>query len=115
MIDLDADLGLSGRVLDAMAVRARAVLHNVANQNTPGFKRYVVSFEDELRRVTEDGGDPRAVLPTVTRDTSGPAHQNNVSVVEEMALFDKVRLVYELFSQRVGSRITKLNRAIQAQ
>lgn len=112
MIDFDRDLGLTQRVLDAMTVRARTIQHNVANQNTPGFKRYEVSFEAELRKAHaagEPGGDVHA---KVVRDESGPAGQNNVSLFDEMATLDKVRLLFEVAAQRAGSKFARLNRAI---
>jgi flagellar basal-body rod protein FlgB len=112
MLDLDRELGVTRQVLDAMTVRARAIAHNVANQNTPGFKRYEVRFEEELRRAHAAGRSGATVQAKVVRDESGPAGQNNVSLFEEMAALDKVRLLYEVALQRAGSRFQRLNRAI---
>lgn len=115
MIDFDRDLGFNHRVLDAMAVRANTVLHNLANQNTPGFKRYQVSFEDQLRAVRDRGGDAAQVYPIVERDTSGVEGINNVSPTEELAMLDKVRLLHDLFSRRVGGYFAQINKAIGGQ
>jgi flagellar basal-body rod protein FlgB len=106
--------GLTGaqRVLDAMALRADVISHNVANQNTPGFKRFEVVFEEQLRAAREKGGDADAVVPFARRDESGPAGVNNVSVVDELALLEKVRLMYEVFARRVGSYFGQLNKAV---
>jgi flagellar basal body rod protein FlgB len=112
MIDFGDGIGLTHRVLDAMSVRARATLHNLANQNTPGFKRYEVSFEDELSRAHARGDDVTAVRPVVHRDTSGGTGTNNVSMFDEAATLDKVRMVYEFFSQRAGGYFARLNKAI---
>jgi flagellar basal body rod protein FlgB len=114
MIDFDRDTALAQRLLDALDVRAKASLHNIANQNVPGFKRYVVRFEELLRQRLRDGDEAGAasVEPVVERDLSGPPGQNNVSIVDEAALLDKTRLLHEFVSRRVGSQFHTLNRAI---
>jgi hypothetical protein len=50
MIDFDRDTAFSERMLDVLGARTKAAIHNVANQNVPGFKRYVVRFEDLLKQ-----------------------------------------------------------------
>jgi len=112
MIDFQGGLGITHRVLDATAVRTKVILHNIANQNTPGFKRYVVSFEDRLREAHAAGKDLADVHPVVERDESGPPGVNNVSVIEEMALLEKVRMVHEIFTRRAGGYFAHLNKAI---
>jgi flagellar basal-body rod protein FlgB len=112
MIDLDRDTALTHKLLDVLDLRARTAQHNIANQNTPGFKRYTVRFEDLLRDQLQRGGDPGAVQPQVERDESGPPEQNNVDLVEESTLLDKVRLVQEFVTRRAGSYFSTLNRAI---
>jgi flagellar basal-body rod protein FlgB len=112
MIDFGEGIDLTHRVLDAMSVRARATLHNLANQNTPGFKRYVVDFEEHLQRAQARGDDLADVHPVARRDESGGTNVNNVSMFEEAATLDKVRLVYEFFTQRAGAYFARLNKAI---
>ncbi len=104
----DATMG----VLDAMAMRANVIAHNVANQNTPGFKRFEVVFEEGLRRVKAGGASDTPVVAAVRRDTSGPDGANNVSVTNELADLEKVRLLYDLFSRRAAGQLAKLNQAI---
>ena len=38
------------RVLDTAALRHRVIAQNVANVNTPGYRRLEVTFEDELAK-----------------------------------------------------------------
>lgn len=115
MSAFDSEMALTQRVLDAVAVRSKVAMHNIANQNTPGFKRYTVAFEDELRAALERGRDVQAVHPRVTRDTSGPQGQNNVSVADELALLDKVKMVHDVFSRRAGGYLAHLSKAIRGQ
>ena len=112
MIDFDRGLGISMRVLDATAVRTRVILHNIANQHTPGYKRYQVRFEELLRDAQAAGKHGSEVHPEVVRDESGPPGENNVSVIEELALLEKVALIHDLFTRRAGGYFSHLNKAI---
>lgn len=112
MIDFNSDLGVTQRVLDATAVRAKVILHNIANQNTPGFKRYTVSFEERMHEAHAAGKDGALVHPVVQRDESGLPGENNVSVVEEFALLEKVKMLHEIFTRRAGGYFSHLNKAI---
>lgn len=112
MIDLDSDTAFNVKVLDALMVRTKATLHNLANQNVPGFKRYTVRFEDLLQQAKSSGEDLASVDPVVERDESGPPGANNVDLVQEMTVLDKTRLLHDLFSRRIGSHFANLNRAI---
>jgi flagellar basal body rod protein FlgB len=96
-------------------VRANVALHNLANQNTPGFKRYRVLFEEHLRAAHAAGRPAEDVDPVVERDTSGERGRNNVAPTEELALLDKVRLLHELFARRVGGYFARMNKAIRGQ
>lgn len=112
MIDFDKGLGAIPKVLEALQLRAKVAMHNIANQNTPGYQRYTVRFEEELRRAHERGEDGSTVSPKVERVTDGPPGQNNVSVIDETATLEKVRLMHELFTRRAGSYYQRLNKAI---
>jgi flagellar basal-body rod protein FlgB len=47
---------LLGRSMDALTLRQRMTAANIANIDTPGFKKLEVRFEDELRRAQANGG-----------------------------------------------------------
>ena len=112
MIDFDRETALAHKVLDVLAVRAKAALHNIANQNTPGFKRYEVRFEDALRAATHAGEEPANVDYEVLRDPSGPPGRNNVELLDEMAILDKTRLLHDVITRRAGSYFSTLNKAV---
>lgn len=113
MIDFDRDIALTHRALDALDARTKAILHNIANQNVPGYKRYVVRFEELLRQRLAEDGDVASVHAVVERDTSGAPGRNNVSLVDETTLLDKTRILHEFVTRRAGSYFATLNRAIQ--
>ena len=112
MIDFGKGLAVTHLVLDAAALRSRVIMHNIANQNTPGFKRYTVSFEDQLRKAHAHGDDVRTVHPRVSRDNSGPHGENNVSAMQELAALEKVKLIHEMFARRAGGYFSHLKKAI---
>lgn len=114
MLELGKRIEATVSVLDAMALRANVIAHNVANQNTPGFKRFEVVFEERLRRAHARGMDADAVSASVRRDESGPPGVNNVSATRELAELEKVRLLYDLFSRRAAGALAQMNRAIQS-
>lgn len=111
------------RALDAAALRHQVVANNVANANTPGFKRGRVDFEaslqEALRRVDEAGRPPggellvAAVRPTVERET-GTAQRNdgnNVDIESEMALLAQNALWYQALARQLSLRIGLLRLA----
>ncbi len=112
MIDFDRDIAFQRRMLDALDARTKAAIHNIANQNVPGYKRYVVHFEDVLRQTVEAGKPTDDVEPYTERDTSGPPEQNNVVVMDELASLAKTQLLHDVMTRRVGSYFSTLNKAI---
>ena len=112
MIDLDRDTAFQQRMLDVLGARARATLHNIANQHVEGFKRYSVRFEDLLREAQDKGQDLASVQPVTGRDESGPPGQNNVVLMDELAALNKTQLLQDVMSRRIGSYFATLNKAI---
>jgi flagellar basal-body rod protein FlgB len=112
MIDFDRDTAFTQRMLDVLGRRTQAAIHNIANQNVPGFKRYEVHFEDLLREAEGKGADASSVEPRVVRDTSGVPGQNNVVLMEELALLGKTSLLHDVMTRRAGSYFSTLNKAI---
>ncbi len=52
-IKLDRTFGLLEASLDGSAARQKAIAHNVSNIDTPGFKRFLVDFEQQLQSSRE--------------------------------------------------------------
>lgn len=112
MIDFDGDTAFTQRMLDVLGRRTKAALHNIANQNVPGFKRYQVRFEDLLRETRQKGGDEKAVEAIVERDQSGPPGVNNVVLMEELSILGKTSLLHDMMTRRAGGYFSTLNKAI---
>ncbi len=113
------------RALDAGSMRHQAISHNLANANTPGYKRLEVRFEDDLRRALADRGrqpvplvlthprhlgtpsaDPGGVAPRVLRDTASAerADGNNVTLEAEMIRLAENQLWYDALARQISRR-----------
>ena len=120
------------KALDAAALRHQATANNLANVNTPGFKRTRVGFEDELEGALEalGGGElpqpaaaverpaawaalqgltPRVVKET---DTSLRNDGNNVDVETELALLNQNALWYTALSRQLTLQFSLLRQVI---
>jgi len=76
------EAGLRGTTL-----RSQAIANNVANINTPGYKRKDVQFEDALAKaVDSDDGSVDDVEPTIfePRNTPADATGNDVNMDTEV-------------------------------
>lgn len=123
------------RALDGLSARQRVSAHNIANVDTPGYKRYTLSFEQSLRaavaRESRRGlvgvtthpshlsiGAPRdgwtsPFLPTRVFQTSMRSDGNNVDVEAEMAQIIKDQIHYSALAQSVMKRYAMLKDAIR--
>lgn len=118
--------------LDAAMLRTRVIANNIANVNTPGYRRMTVSFEEHLRaaldRTALKGAqtdsrhlplgrlDISKVNPVVERpvDPSLPSGVNNVDIDAEMARLAEAQLMYNYGVKFTKNIYTKLNSAAQA-
>lgn len=82
-----------GKTLDATAARQRAIANNIANVETPGYKRCYVSFEEELVSAMRQGSASRVrraireLVPLKRTDIVSPSRPdgNNVNIDAEIA------------------------------
>lgn len=93
--------------IEGRMARHRAIVHNIANVDTPGFQRIEVSFEDNLKRAIDASRPPFGTTgapdaqrlrtafedftPRATLDRQTPlrADGSNVSIDREMAELSK--------------------------
>lgn len=91
------------KTLDAASARQKTIANNIANVETPGFKRGYVSFEEELKRVIDmkSGQAVREGLRNLTPlsqiDSASPSKPdgNNVSIDAEISDLAKTSLKYK--------------------
>lgn len=107
-------LGLE-RALAGSARRQSAIAANLANVNTPGYRRQDVDFHSELQRAFAEGKDAVAeVNPTIQADPAAPMRVdgNSVDVDTEAAAQAKNGLEYEALSAVLKARADILQIAL---
>jgi flagellar basal-body rod protein FlgB len=107
-------LGLE-RALSGAAQRQSAIATNLANVNTPGYRRQDVDFHSELEKAFGRGKDAvAAVHPGLQVDPSAPmrADGNSVDVDTEAAAQAKNGLEYEALAAVLKARADILQIAL---
>jgi len=100
---------LLSNALDGLAARHRAVASNLANQSTPGYKRFEVSFEDQLEKA-QGGG---SFSPKVERDMEGGGPDgNNVVPEDEIGALTRVEILYRTISAAISMKAALMRRAL---
>lgn len=114
--------------LDAVALRQQHTANNIANANTPGYKRQTVRFEDWLARSLGVNGrlplsrthpghlgrrsEGSAPAVVTERSTSMRNDGNNVDVEREMAQLAQDTVLYSALAEQVGRRYAAVRTAI---
>ncbi|MFP6899828.1 MAG: flagellar basal body rod protein FlgB [Opitutales bacterium] len=108
------------KLLDATHLRHETLANNLANVETPGFKRRDLprTFSVELRRAVErkDFRRVKALLPRSREDLQAkPVRMdgNTVQLDEELLAMNRNALNYEFLTQMVSGSIKELNLAIK--
>lgn len=116
--------------LDGASKRHEAISDNLANVNTPGYKRKEVSFEQKLEEayIPESGWcsdlgpegfkekSKKSIEPVVNQvdDTSMRNDKNNVDPDREMAKLSKNTLYYSGTARMLKQQFNYLNGLIQS-
>jgi len=105
--------------LDAIELRQQAIAGNIANLETPGYRRLDLapSFQNELTRATASGdpGQIAALHPALAPDPAAVAHSrdgNTVDLESELMQMNQNFLAHSLETQLVTGAFAKLRMAI---
>ncbi|WP_252227785.1 flagellar basal body rod protein FlgB [Caldicoprobacter algeriensis] len=123
-------MGVLEKALDASWLRNEVIVHNIANADTPGYKKYRVEFEEELKSALEastlKGKRTRPkhldigvssidqVRPQVVRTDGTQMREdgNNVDMDEEMTSLAKNVIMYNALVQKISGEFRKLKMVI---
>jgi flagellar basal-body rod protein FlgB len=106
-------LGVLAQLLDAAALRHRVIAQNVANVNTPGYRRRAVEFEADLAKaLTAPGGTAHVRPKVVIEDGPERVDGNTVDIDREMNTLGKNALLYQAAATIMQSRVASLRAAI---
>jgi flagellar basal-body rod protein FlgB len=114
MEGLNSQFDLLTKLLDATDLRHRVIAQNVANVNTPGYRRQEVLFEDALARSIDAGKSPASVQPRVVEASGdvGRGDGNTVDIDAEMGRLNKNTILYRFFGQILAGQISTMRSAI---
>lgn len=115
---------LLAKELDAFAVNNKAIADNIANIETPNYKRVEVSFQKALTNAINESNDDvslsenvEQVQPEIKIDQSAylASGANNVSIEQEMANLAKNQLKFELAARLMSDTLTLIDKSITGQ
>jgi len=110
---------LARKLLDASALRSEAIASNIANAETPGYRRLDVAadFAEQLKarsRAGEMTGEA-GLRPTLVQDPYARSVRpdgNSVEIEKELLAMNKNSVEYEFLSDVVTGNIKQLKMAI---
>ena len=107
------------KLLDVVDLRHRALTSNIANAETPGYKRVDLdpAFQNKLEKALQvkDVDQVQSFQPTLAIDKRSAALRpdgNNVSIPSEMLEMNKNSLEYEFLTNYLTSSIKRLKMSI---
>ena len=111
---------LATKLLDASALRQEAIASNIANAETPGYRRLDVStdFAEQLKARTRTGElnrDGDDLRPTLVQDSHARTTRpdgNSVDIEHELLAMNKNAVEYEFLTEVVSKNIKQLKMAI---
>jgi len=109
---------LSRKLLDASVLRQNAIASNIANAETPGYRRLDLSpdFAAQLKARLAAGGRVVAdLIPKLSEDTHARSVRpdgNSVEVEREMLEMNRNTVEYEFLTDLVSRNIKQLRLAI---
>lgn len=119
------------KALDAAWLKNEAISNNIANVNTPGYKKTNVSFEEQLAGAAAEfqigslkkdkdflpiGNDIKNISePVISQDSFTSARQddNNVDIDVEMAELAKNTIKYNALITQLSKQFTNIKMAIK--
>ena len=125
------------RAMDAGTVRRNVIANNIANADTPNFKRSNVNFESELKRALESEKtrpvleltltDPRHIPGWKERDyrdvqirrvldytTTYNNNGSNVDPEQEFMYATENQMSYSLFAQAAAFEFSQINQVLRS-
>lgn len=107
------------KTLDAVALRQEAINNNLANLETPGYKRVDLApnFEQELEKATasNDAQQISSLSPSLAADTTAKATSkdgNTVQLEQELMRMNQNAMTHSLETQMVSNMLAKMRLAI---
>ena len=116
MAVLEQNYSMLARLINAADQRQKVISQNIANVNTPNYKRLELNFEEALAaELTQRRASTTEATPSV-RETPGLAARadgNNVDIDMEIGQLGKNALLQQVYLQLLGTELSQMHRAIE--
>jgi flagellar basal-body rod protein FlgB len=110
---------LLSKLVDVTTLRHKVLAQNVANVNTPGYRKLAVTFDETLAARLDRNGDKSlsSLQGAIVEDDSTPERLdgNNVDIDREMMRLNKNLLLNNTLLQIVSTKSAMMRRAISGQ
>ncbi|GAB6137661.1 flagellar basal body rod protein FlgB [Halanaerobaculum tunisiense] len=124
------NIGVLGKALDGLQKKHQSISNNIANADTPNYKRKQVNFKQQLESAIEDKNqlavtnkshialhksNLSSVEPKMAteEDTKVRKDGNNVNIDAEMANLAKNTIKYQTVSKQLGNQFNRLQNVIK--
>lgn len=108
---------LLAKMVDVANLRHKVLAQNVANVNTPGYRRLDVQFDEALADQLAKHGSRglENLSPAIVEDDTSPARLdgNNVTIDAEMMRLNKNTLLNNTYLQILATKMAMLRRATE--
>ncbi len=112
----DKNVVLLSKLLDLTATKNKVIANNIANVNTPGYKKSDVSFEKELLKAVESKNISKIKelqeTISLSKDKSTKKDGNNVDLDRELVTFyqmsDRHNIYLEILSKKFKGMISAI-------
>jgi flagellar basal-body rod protein FlgB len=119
-IGIDKSATLLEKMLDVSSVKHKVIANNIANVNTPGYKKMEVSFADQLEKVLNkdsmnkfDTLQPKIVISKEDSSETVRNDGNNVDMDKEVSSLVKNTLTYSIYTQLLAKKYEGIKSAIE--
>jgi len=114
MIGNDRSTRLVEQALGAASLRQQVIANNIANVNTPGFKRSRVEFESELAKALAAGETPESIEARIVQDTETVINPNgnNVDIEAEQVHLAVNQIWYAALTRQISDQFARLRTVI---
>lgn len=119
-IGIDKSATLLEKMLDVSSVKHKVIANNIANVNTPGYKKMEVSFADQLEKALNkdsmnkfDTLQPKIVISKEDSSETVRNDGNNVDMDKEVSSLVKNTLTYSIYTQLLAKKYEGIKSAIE--
>src|SRR3989337_1711114 len=110
-IGIDKSATLLEKMLDVSSIKHKVIANNIANVNTPGYKKMDVNFAEQLKKALNENAMDKfdALQPkiVISKEEAGETLRNdgnNVDMDKEVSALVKNTLSYSIYTQLLAKK-----------